>query len=66
MNVYVQTGQVSATLGCPGPVQKTVVVTAPWSGGATIDSTGFCWIRVTALVDGTTAVATHTPGRTVD
>ena len=65
MTVYVQTGQVSATLGCGGdgyhsyPEEKTIVVTAPWSGSATVDRTSYCWMSLTATVDGTTAYASN-------
>jgi hypothetical protein len=72
MEVYVQTGQVSATLLCGGdgsssePASATIVVTAPWSGSAYVDRTGFCYLSITALVEGTTAVATNRTARTVD
>jgi FlaG/FlaF family flagellin (archaellin) len=71
-NVYVQTGQVSATLGCgadgyhPAVEEHTITVTAPWSGSMTIDRTSFCWLTITATADGTTAIATNLSGRTVD
>jgi hypothetical protein len=72
LDVYVHTGQVRATLGCgadgthPGVEEKSIVVTAPWSGSDFVGRTSFCWLTLTALVDGTTAVATSTTGRTVD
>lgn len=71
MNVYVQTGQVSATLGCGGdgyhsyPEEKTIVVTAPWSGSAYVDRISYCWMTLTATVDGTTVVATNQTGATI-
>ena len=68
MNVYVQTGQVTATLSCGGdPLeQRTITVTAPWSGSASIPRTTHCWVTITATVDRTTAVVTNTSTQTLD
>lgn len=70
VNVYVQTGQVSATIWCGGdsvngPAESTVVVTAPWSGSTTLYRTGLCVLTLTPTTAGTTAFATNTSGRTV-
>lgn len=69
LDVAVQTGQVAATLGCGGDgwnntvEERTIVVTAPWTGSATVARTSYCWVRLTALVDDTTAVATNRTGQ---
>jgi hypothetical protein len=72
LDVYVQTGQVTASLSCGGDgyhndvATATTTVTAPYHGQVSVDRTSYCWATITATVDGTTAVATNTGGRTVD
>ena len=62
--VSVATGQVTATLGCGGdPVlEKTIVVTAPFTDTVTVDRASFCWARLTATVPNTTAVGVSRSG----
>jgi hypothetical protein len=69
LGLTVLTGAATATLGCggsDGPVYVTVEVAAPYSGSAYIDRTSYCWMTVTALYDGTTAVATNHSGTRQD
>ena len=66
--VAVQTGQVSATVGCGGDgvnpaITQTFTVTAPFAQSAFIDRSTYCWINITALDDGTTAFAVNHSGQ---
>lgn len=64
LTVAVQTGQVTATLACGGDplIEKTIVVTAPFTDSVTVDRTTYCWATLTATVDNTTAVAVDRSG----
>jgi hypothetical protein len=61
----VQTGVATATLACggaPGP-SVTLTVAAPFTATTTLlYGGGYCWVIVTSLYPGTTAVATNTSG----
>jgi hypothetical protein len=63
VTLAVQAGVASATLTCGGenlPDQVTITAVAPFTASGWVANDNYCYVRVTSLYPGTTAVATNT------